>query len=503
MSTDHRPGTLREPQPLAPPAAHDLATRLHAQVAAAAALARRAGHPVLLSVGEASAVDPLAAIGATERPGATPALAALVATGRMFWAHERDDVAIAGIGAAAVMTPTGPGRFATCDARWRDLLASALIDDGGLGAAEAGPLLMGGFSFEPNGPRWEQWRDFPAAHLMVPALQLSSHAGRGRLELNTMVAGDGEAHPPVVDLLEMRAWLHAAALQAATTRPSSTGLAWAPLRDPEDWRRTVGDAVHDIEGGTLQKVVLARAIRATLAGPLDIAPMLALLRATHRDSYVFAWWRGANVFAGASPERLVRLRGADVDASSLAGSAPRGATPAEDAAYADALTRSAKDLAEHAMVRSALGTALAGLCDDIVSPDGPSLLTLPHVHHLHTAVRARLRPGHSLLDLAGALHPTPAVGGTPREPALAFIRAREQLDRGWYAAPIGWIGRDGGELAVALRSALISPHAATLFAGCGIVAGSEPARELEESEMKLRPMSMALDGAAAGGPAAA
>jgi isochorismate synthase EntC len=144
------------------------------------------------------------------------------------------------------------------------------------------------------------------------------------------------------------------------------------------------------------------------------------------------------------------------------------------------------------MVRGALLEALGTMCDEITADDEPSLLALPHVQHLHTAVRARLLAGHSLLDLAGAVHPTPAVGGTPRAAALAFIREHEQLDRGWYAAPIGWVGRDAGELAVALRSALVHGGVATLFAGCGIVAGSEPARELAESRVKLRPMQAAL-----------
>jgi isochorismate synthase EntC len=119
------------------------------------------------------------------------------------------------------------------------------------------------------------------------------------------------------------------------------------------------------------------------------------------------------------------------------------------------------------------------------------------VHHLHTPVRARLRDGHSLLDVVARLHPTPAVGGTPREAALGFIRNHEQLDRGWYAAPIGWIGRESGEFAVALRSAVIAGSEATLFAGCGIVADSDPELEFNESALKLRPMQSALAAAIA------
>jgi isochorismate synthase len=198
------------------------------------------------------------------------------------------------------------------------------------------------------------------------------------------------------------------------------------------------------------------------------------------------------VFAGASPERLVRIDGREVRASGLAGSAPRGKTADEDAAIAAALLANAKEREEHAMVRRALLADLAELCDDVVAPAEPSLFTLPHVHHLHTALSARLRAGHSLLDLVARLHPTPAVGGAPRDAALQFIREHEGLDRGWYAAPIGWIGRDHGELAVALRSALVRGREAWLFAGSGVVADSDPAREYAETMLKLRPMELAL-----------
>jgi isochorismate synthase len=202
------------------------------------------------------------------------------------------------------------------------------------------------------------------------------------------------------------------------------------------------------------------------------------------------------VFLGASPERLVRLEGRAVSASSLAGSAPRGATPAEDDALAAELLASPKDRAEHAVVRRMLCAALAELCDDVRALQEPSLLTLANVHHLHTGVSARLREGHTLLQLVARLHPTPAVGGEPRDDALRWIRDHEQLDRGWYAAPVGWVGDQAGEFAVALRSGLVRGNEAWLFAGCGVVADSEPQAELEESEVKLRSMQGAMERAA-------
>ena len=180
---------------------------------------------------------------------------------------------------------------------------------------------------------------------------------------------------------------------------------------------------------------------------------------------------------------------------SLAGSIRRGKTPAEDARLGQTLLDSAKDRAEHAVVVRALGEALGETCDRLQVSDTPSLLKLGHIQHLCTPITGHLANGHTLLDLVERLHPTPAVGGRPREAALRLIRACEGLDRGWYAGPVGWLDAQGeGEFAVALRSALLHGNTATLFAGCGIVADSDPEREYAESRLKLKPMLTALSG---------
>ncbi|HEY0970949.1 MAG TPA: isochorismate synthase, partial [Gemmatimonadales bacterium] len=195
------------------------------------------------------------------------------------------------------------------------------------------------------------------------------------------------------------------------------------------------------------------------------------------------------------PERLVALERGVVRATALAGSVRRGATPEEDAGLAASLMASAKDRLEHELVVRALREGLAELTDDVRAPEGPETVTMANVQHLHTPLTARPREGVGLLDLVARLHPTPAVGGVPRDEALAWLREHEELDRGWYAAPVGWIGADGdGEFAVALRSALIDGATATLFAGCGVMGDSDPAGELAESELKLRPMMQALEG---------
>jgi isochorismate synthase len=208
---------------------------------------------------------------------------------------------------------------------------------------------------------------------------------------------------------------------------------------------------------------------------------------------VFAVVRGGRWFLGATPERLVRVRHGEVSAMALAGSAPRGQSPEDDRRFGEALLASAKDRVEHAIVVEMVRHSLSGACDAVSVAEAPALLKVSNVQHLHTPIAARLRGGSTIFDLIERLHPTPAVGGVPRAAALDWLRRREGLDRGWYAGPIGWIdGRHEGEFAVAIRSALLSRDEALLYAGCGIVAGSDPDAEYGESQLKLRAVLAAL-----------
>jgi isochorismate synthase len=260
-----------------------------------------------------------------------------------------------------------------------------------------------------------------------------------------------------------------------------------------EWEALVEDAARACRTGVLEKVVLARAVRARTRVPFDPAVVLERLRDAYPNAYVFAVARGPRCFLGATPERLVRLRDGAVGAACLAGSAPRGETPEEDARLGTTLLASAKDRAEHAVVVRSVRAALEGVCSEVHSPDEPRLLRLRNVQHLYTPVGGRVFWPTCVLDLVQRLHPTPAVGGSPREGALRFIREREGLDRGWYAGPVGWLNRRGdGEFAIALRSALLHGAEATLFAGCGIMAQSRAADEYAETCLKLRPMLNAL-----------
>lgn len=473
----------------------------NALAASARARAIAENRMVLVSFTErAPDLDPLTVLESIERGLEFNGLAEHVGAGMMYWTRPDEGFTLAGLGAVATLTAEGPDRFASIDRSWGEIVKGSLMN-GEIGERLPGPVLMGGFAFESDGPRSETWRNFPSAHLIVPRVQITIADGKCWSTFSWMVAADGEADIDLEALIELRDNVLEFGMSPSAGATAIDDPADTPeFRDslPVDgWRAMVSHAVEVIRAGELQKVVLARAVEATASRELSVFELVRHLRASHSSSFVFGYWRNESAFVGASPERLVRLDGHNVRASSLAGTARRGANEAEDDELAAQLMASTKDQAEHAAVRNSLRRNLAEVCDDVVAAQTPALLTLPHVHHLHTAVTGRLRSDNSLLDLVGRLHPTPAVGGSPGENALEFIREKEQLDRGWYAAPIGWVGRDAGEFAVALRSGVITGGDATLFAGCGIVADSDPDQELAESILKLQPMQLAIAAALA------
>ena len=261
-------------------------------------------------------------------------------------------------------------------------------------------------------------------------------------------------------------------------------------------RAAVKRGLERIEAGEFQKIVLARAIDLTANRALHPLEVLNGLRERFPDCYAFSAATGAGPsFIGASPERLVRVSQGVVETEALAGSARRGAGASEDAALAAGLLRSEKDLREHRHVIASITRRLEPLGVQLEHAPAPALRKLANVQHLHTPMRGKLPEGVRLLDLVSVLHPTPAVGGTPREAAVAAIRGLEGFPRGLYAGALGWINaRGGGEFFVGLRSALVEGERARVYAGAGIVAGSEPEREFAETELKFQALLAALRG---------
>jgi isochorismate synthase len=457
--------------------------RLGALLRAAHRRARRLERPVLASaVLPVEARDPLACFAAAP-PGE-----------RTLWSCPSEGYEMAAVGAAWRISGAGAARFAEVGRAWRALCADALID--GAGDTGTGPVLLGGFAFDPLRPRTPLWGDFPDALLTLPRYLVTRAGATAWLTVSALIAPDAPPPDPERLLAPIVGLLDRASGERRAPAVESP-LAVEDALPEGAWRGIVAESIGRMRRDGLEKVVLARECRVRAARPFDRAAALARLREDYPGCFTFAFDHGAACFLGATPERLVTLRHGTVWATCLAGSIARGATPEDDRRLGEALLASAKDRLEHAIVVRALRDALADSCEHLTVPEAPTLLKVRNVQHLFTPVVGTAAPGLTALDLAARLHPTPAVGGAPREAALALIREIERLDRGWYAGPVGWLdARGDGEFAVALRSGLVRGAEASLFAGCGIVPDSDPEREDAESRLKLRPMLAALRNAA-------
>ncbi|PFG17070.1 isochorismate synthase [Propionicimonas paludicola] len=360
------------------------------------------------------------------------------------------------------------GSFAEADAWWSRLCAELEHDSELLDLSGTGPLAFGSFPFAASHSRSE-------ALLIVPRLILGRRRGRSWL---TLIGGPGDQPelPP----------RQSAAAAPSGLRRDVGGLAEA------DWRGIVEAAVTRITDGELSKVVLARAEVHTAERPLDPRWLVGRLSEEYRDCWTFC----VAGLIGASPEMLLRREGGLVTSRVLAGTIRRNGAEELDLKLARSLARSGKNLAEHELAVASVAEALAPFTSGMNVPDAPYVLELPNVLHLASDVTAVVRPGVSALRLAGELHPSAAVCGTPTADAAALIAELEQLDRGRYSGPVGWLDANGdGEFAIALRCGQIDPdrpETITVYAGCGIVAESDPAEEWAETVAKLLPMHQVL-----------
>jgi menaquinone-specific isochorismate synthase len=452
--------------------------------------ARRDGRAKLVSISLAvDALDPLAVLESIYEPG------------ELHFYAERPALASALAGAEAVLTheTQGPGRFAGVQA-FIDATLADTIAVGDVAAPFGGPHFFTSFTFlDEVGPG----ERFPAARVFVPRWQVARAGEVTTAVANLVVAPDAD-----LDALAARVWRAHAKFRnfeyssktpdvggvPSPRLPESQGGGTPPTaaavhrREAGDYRAAVTLALERIAAGEFQKIVLARAQDVTAGEPFHPLRLLNGLRQRFPDCYSFSLADGAGgSFIGASPERLVRVSQGWLETEALAGSAPRGVGAGEDAALAAALRHSEKDRREHRLVLESIVRRLAPLGLNLEFSEPPGLLRLANVQHLHTALRAALAPGVRLLDAVARLHPTPAVGGSPRAAALAGIRELEGFPRGLYAGALGWVNaRGGGEFFVGLRSALVLGAAARVFAGAGIVAGSTPAKEFAETELKFK-----------------
>ncbi len=395
--------------------------------------------------------------------------------GALAWIHGGEG--LIGWGEVARVTlPAGQDRFTAADKWLREALDGARIDDE-VGAPGCGPVAFGSFTFDPASD---------GSVLVLPRLVLGRRAGQAWL---TSISQRRSTHPtwPSSDPAPLD----------RSTPPAPGEIRWHDgSRTAPEWERVVAAAVGRIRAGGLRKVVLARDLYASAAAPIDERLLLARLAARYPECYTFA----CAGLAGATPELLIKRQGRQVSSLVLAGTAPRGQDPAEDAALGAGLLASAKETEEHEYAAASVRDSLAPLCDQLTVAERPVLLKFANLQHLATTVDGTLSArdasgaGHSVLTLLNALHPSAAVCGTPTEAAMELIRELEGMDRGRYAGPVGWVDSAGnGEWGIALRCAELDGPRARLFAGGGIVADSDPAAELAETVTKFRAMRFALE----------
>ena len=462
------------------PAANANPEALRAFLEQCRSAAARAGRAKLVSISIAvDALDPLAVLESIFEPGEPH-----------FYA-ERPDIgsAIAGAETAAAFESTGPGRFEAVQ-RWIDAMLQDTIAVGDVSAPFGGPHFFTGFAFADE---VEAGEPFAAARVFVPRWQVARAGAVTTAVANFLV-------PPDADLnaLAERVWRAHRKFggfryrETPLTEPSAEAL--FQVREAGDYRAVVAKAVARIDAGEFTKIVLARAQEFASDQPLHPLRVLNGLRQRFPDCYAFSLANGrGQSFIGASPERLVRVSKGVLETEALAGSIRRGAGASEDAALAGTLLRSEKDRREHQHVLAAITARLEhlGLAPEYAAE--PGLRRLANVQHLHTPIRATLPENVRLLAVLAALHPTPAVGGSPLAAVLPAIRGLESFPRGLYAGAIGWSNaRGGGEFFVGLRSALVDGGTARVYAGAGIVAGSTPEKEFAETELKFKAMLEAL-----------
>jgi isochorismate synthase len=406
---------------------------------------------------------------------------------RILWQQPSEAFAMVGLGSAETHEATGSGRFGDIRHCWHKVIAGS----DGEPASElngrklpAFPVALAAFAFTSE-HRHET--AMPDGAMVVPRL-LFLQAGFSHA-LNVTLSAEATASDIEAIAEDVTRLLEAA--PAAVSSPQRVELVQEVSE--AEWAAGIEAILASIEAGEVEKVVHARTVRAVADRPFAAGSVLRALAERNPRATIFAAGRNDTCFLGATPERLVSLADRQVKIDCLAGTIRLPGDASEAEALAETILHDSKELHEHDVVARAIREALQPVCEAVEAPDRPLIKRTADVQHLHTPITATAKPGIELFDLVERLHPTPAVGGYPREAAVRQIGELEGFDRGWYASPVGWVDAAGnGDFAVAIRSALIEGNQARLYAGNGIVEGSDPAKEFEETELKLRAMLWAL-----------
>lgn len=393
-----------------------------------------------------------------------------------FYGATRDQsesLEIAGVGVADLIESSSPFSYVTLFDRLQEALDHASPD----------VRYYGGIRFAPTTLPDSDWTHFGVSRFIVPRFELIAHRDGAQLALHftPREAASGDVDAFISQLAGMSFGPYAWRDSFPPPRTRSEHPDYA------GWERHVQEALNAISSGELNKIVLARKADFTFDGTLDPIVLLHRLKSATPECFHFCYMPAPDIaFVGASPERLYLREGCDLVTEAIAGTRMRSPDASEDARLGRELLASDKDRREHNFVREGIRHALTSLSEHMAMDEEPSLLKLARGQHLYSGINARLHHDVSDADILERLHPTPALGGHPTERALQWIARLEPFDRGWYAAPVGWVSKEAAEFAVAIRSGLVQSHKLSLFSGAGLVTGSTAANEWDEIELKIR-----------------
>lgn len=409
---------------------------------------------------------------------------------RMYWQNREKTFTLVGLGHAHVLTSdAAQGRFETIKEDWKSLCRQIVNEEHAVQ-----PVLFGGFSFDPLNDKESEWTNFPQAYFAVPTFQLILKGEQAYVSIHLITEQQGSFAEFEALRKERDKLIHAAQVSEVDKYDKPQAIGHLELRK-EEYLHSIQQVTDIIKAEKVEKVVIARALK--LEFDKKLSPTAALYQVSNEqpESFLFGLEAEEQFFFGATPERLVKVEDKKALSTCLAGSTPRGKTVEKDTELGNALLTDPKNRGEHQYVVNMISEVFEAYCSQASVPKLPKLMKIRDIQHLYTPVEGNLNPGATLFDLVEALHPTPALGGEPKLEAMEMIREYEALNRGYYAAPVGWIDAKGdGEFAVAIRSALLDGKEAYLYAGGGIVADSTPQSEYDETWVKFRPMLRALGG---------
>lgn len=409
---------------------------------------------------------------------------------RFYWQNREKTFTLVGLGHAHVIKSSShSSRFEDIDREWKSLCATIVNEE-----PELQPILFGGFSFDPLNQLQSEWDVFPSAFFAVPSFQLVIRDDRVFVSIHLVTTGN-ESRAMFDELRKERDDLiHSAQVKELKTYAKPV-LVDMKERFKESYLAAVSHVTKLIHEKEAHKVVIARSLELSFKEEVTSPSAMYHMSKEQPESFLFGLELEDNLFFGATPERLVKVDKQKALSTCLAGSVRRGETAIEDQQLGKELLIDPKNREEHQYVVQMISSIFEGYCDEVKVSNQPKLMKVRDIQHLYTPVEGRLKRGQGLLQLVQELHPTPALGGEPRKDAMSVIRMVEQMNRGYYAAPIGWIDAEGnGEFAVAIRSALLNQDRAYLYAGGGIVADSNPDSEYAETLVKFRPMLRTLGG---------